>query len=76
MLLAPIGLGALFATLIGANGAQITGPLSRSLLVYFIAAVVYYFVSNTAFAFIGGGVSGTKSFWKNIVTPSLVSLGT
>jgi len=76
MLLAPIGLGAFFATLVGDYGAQITGPLSRSLIMYFIAAILYYFISNTVFAFIGAGIGGTKSFWKNIIPPTLTSLGT
>lgn len=76
MLLAPIGLGAFFATLIGQYGDQIAGPLSRALIIYFIAAVVYFFLSNTILALIGDGKRGVISFWKNIIPPSLTSLGT
>ncbi|TQI67714.1 dicarboxylate/amino acid:cation symporter [Clostridium sp. KNHs216] len=76
MLLAPIGLGAFFATLIGQYGGEIVGPLSRSLVIYLIAAVVYYALSNTLFAFIGGGAIGVKRFWKPIISPTLTSLGT
>ncbi|MGX6969324.1 dicarboxylate/amino acid:cation symporter [Vagococcus bubulae] len=76
MKLAPIGLGAFFASLIGEQGSQIAGPLSRSLIIFLFASLVYYFVSNTLFAFIGGGREGISLFWKNILPPSLTSLGT
>jgi len=76
MKLAPIGLAAFFATLIGQYGTEIAGPLSRSIIIYLIAAVVYYFASNTIFAFIGGGSEGVSLFWKNIIPPTLTALGT
>jgi len=40
MLLAPIGLGTFFATLVGDYGAQISGPLSRSLIMHFIKIIM------------------------------------
>ncbi|MEI0611920.1 dicarboxylate/amino acid:cation symporter [Brachyspira pilosicoli] len=76
MYIAPIGLGAFFATLVGQNGAALSGPLSRALIIYFLAAIVFYLLSNTAFAYLGAGVRGVKLFWKYIIPPSLVSLGT
>jgi len=76
MKLAPVGLAAFFATLIGQYGTQIAGPLSRSIIIYLVAAVVYYFASNTIFAFIGGGSEGVSLFWKNIIPPTLTALGT
>lgn len=76
MYIAPIGLGVFFATLVGQNGAALSGPLSRALIIYFIAAVVFYFLSNTVFAYLAYGIKGVKLFWKYIIPPSLVSLGT
>ena len=76
MYLAPIGLGAFFASLIGEQGSQIAGPLSRALIIFLLASLVYYFVSNTLFALIGGGKAGLAAFWKHIIPPSLTSLGT
>lgn len=76
MYIAPIGLGAFFATLVGQNGAALSGPLSRALIIYFIVAVVFYFLSNTVFAYLAYGIKGVKLFWKYIIPPSLVSLGT
>lgn len=76
MYLAPLGLGAFFASLIGEQGSQIAGPLSRALIIFLLASVLYYFVSNTIFAFIGGGKEGLATFWKHIIPPSLTALGT
>lgn len=76
MYLAPIGLGAFFATLMGDYGKQIAGPLSKALGLFFVAAIVYFAISNTVFAFIGDGKIGVKRFWKNIVPVTLTSLGT
>ena len=76
MYIAPIGLGCFFATLVGENGSAISGPLSRAIIIYFIAAIVFYFLSNTIFAYLGAGWTGVKLFWKYILPPSIVSLGT
>ncbi|WP_239679679.1 dicarboxylate/amino acid:cation symporter, partial [Brachyspira hyodysenteriae] len=76
MYIAPIGLGAFFASLVGTNGSAISGPLSRALIIYFIAAAIFYFASNTIFAYLSAGMNGVKLFWKYIIPPSLVSLGT
>ena len=62
--------------MVGQNGAALSGPLSRALIIYFIAAIVFYFLSNTIFAYLGAGIKGVKLFWKYIIPPSLVSLGT
>ena len=76
MYLAPLCLGAFFATLIGEQGSQIVGPLSRALIIYLIAAIVWYALSNTVFAFIGGGSLGVRRFWANIASVSVTALGT
>ena len=49
MKIAPLGLGVLFATLVGEYGSQFTGPLAKALIVYCLAAVLYYFISNIFF---------------------------
>ncbi|MFL1671445.1 dicarboxylate/amino acid:cation symporter [Paenibacillus dendritiformis] len=76
MYLAPIGLGAFFATLIGEYGSEIAGPLSRAIIIFLIASVGYYFISSMLFAYIGGGKKGVSLFWKNIIPSTLTSLGT
>lgn len=76
MYLAPLCLGCFFATLIGEQGSQIVGPLSRSIVIYLIAAIVYYGLANTLFAFIGGGSLGVRRYWSNVASVSLTALGT
>ncbi|MDR2976605.1 MAG: dicarboxylate/amino acid:cation symporter [Streptococcaceae bacterium] len=76
MLLAPLGLGSFFAVLIGQQGSEIVGPLSRAIIIFFIASVVYYFASSVIMAFIGAGREGIRSFFKYIIPPTLTSLGT
>jgi Na+/H+-dicarboxylate symporter len=76
MKIAPIGLGVLFATLMGQYGSQFTGPLAKALLVYCFAAILYYFISNSIFAYIGAGKDGLKMYYANCIPPTLTSLGT
>ena len=76
MKIAPIGLAALFATLFGQYGNQITGPLVKALVVYMFAAVAYYFLSNTLFAWIGGGSEGIRRYYRECLPPTLTALGT
>lgn len=76
MYLAPIGLGAFFAVLIGEQGAALVGPLSRSIVIYMIAALFYYLVFHTIYVFIGGGALAVKRYWANILPLSLTALGT
>ena len=75
MYMAPIGLGLFFCTLIGDEGAQLAGPLARSIIIYLVAAAVYYVFGMTLFAFIGGGALGVRRYWANIATLSLMALG-
>lgn len=76
MFIAPIGLFALFANLIGTYGGELTGSLARAIVIYLAAVIVYYFLSNTAFAYLGGGKNGVKVYYRECLTPTLVSLGT
>lgn len=76
MFFAPLGLGCFFAVLIGTSKGMVTADLSKAILVYFIAAIIYYFVSNFILAYLAGGFSGAKKYFKYIITPTLVSLGT
>lgn len=76
MYLAPLGLGAFFAVLIGEQGSELVGPLSRAIIIYMVAAVVYFFAANSLFAFIGGGGAGLKKYWVNIFPLAITALGT
>ena len=75
MYYAPIGLGAYFATLVGDYGPQLLGAYLRSMIVYHIATVGYFFVAFTIYSYIATEGRGVKVFWKNILAPSVMALG-
>lgn len=76
MKLAPIGLMAYFANLTGTYGPELLKSYARGLLIYYPAAIVYFFVFLALYAFLAAGTWGVKNFFKNILTPTLTALGT
>ncbi len=76
MKLAPLGLMAYFANLTGTYGPELLKSYARGLLIYYPAAVVYFFVFLALYAFLAAGSWGVKNFFKNILTPALTALGT
>lgn len=76
MKIAPLGLGALFATLVGEYGTEFTGTLAKALIIYFVAATVYYFLANALFSYIGGGAEGVRRYFRYCLPPTLTALGT
>ena len=76
MKLAPLGLMAYFADLTGTYGLELLKSYVRGLLIYYPAAIVYFFVFLALCAFLAAGSWGVKSFFKHILTPALTALGT
>ena len=76
MYYAPIGLGAYFAYLIGVYGADLAGAYFRVVILYYPAAMVYFFVGFSFYAFLAAGKGGVKRFWTHIPTPALTAWGT
>ncbi len=76
MYLAPLGFFACFAVLIGDAGTQLMQDYLRVFLIYYPAALVYFIVAFTFYAWLAGGRSSISLFWKNILVPSLTSLST
>jgi Na+/H+-dicarboxylate symporter len=76
MLYAPIGLGAYFASLIGEFGPQLLGAYARAMVVYYPLCVVYFFIFFAGYTYYAGGMEAVKSFFKNIVEPSITSIAT
>lgn len=75
MKLAPIGLMAYFANLTGTYGPELLKSYARGLLIYYPAAIVYFFVFLALYAFLAAGTWGVKNFFKNILTPAITALG-
>ncbi len=76
MLLAPVGLGAYFAYLVGTLGAELLGSYLRVVAVYYPLAILYFFIGFSIYVFLAGGREGFKRFWGNILTPALTAWGT
>ena len=76
MYYAPIGLGCYFAVLIGTFGENIVIGYAKTFVIYTIVAILFYVVIYTLYAFIAGGVKGIKTFWKNIINPTVTSVAT
>lgn len=76
MKLAPIGLMAYFANLTGTYGPELLTSYARGLLIYYPAALCYFFVFMALYAFLAAGPWGVKNYFKNILTPALTALGT
>lgn len=76
MLYAPVGLGAYFAYLVGAFGSQLLGSYLRVIVLYYPAALAYFFVAFSFYAWLAGGVQGIKIFWTNIIPTSLTAWAT
>lgn len=73
---APIGLGAYFAYQVATLGPQLFGFYAKPLGLYYIAGVIYFLVFFSLYAFMAGGISGIKIFWKNAIYPTVTALST
>jgi Na+/H+-dicarboxylate symporter len=76
MYYAPIGLAAYFAALVGDYGPQLLGSYLRSMICYHVATFGYYAIAFTIYSYFGTNGHGVSTFWKYIITPSVMALGT
>ena len=76
MKLAPVGLGAYFAYQVGVFGPDLFGIYAKSVGLCYGLSFFYFVVFFTLYAFISGGLSAIKLYWKNNIVPSLTALGT
>lgn len=76
MKLAPIGLGAFFASTMASQDTSIIGPLATVISVYFAYFAIYYVAGGFIYSYIGGGMKAVKAFWSNAAAPSITALGT
>ncbi|MBU5675708.1 dicarboxylate/amino acid:cation symporter [Alkaliphilus sp. MSJ-5] len=76
MKLAPIGLGAYFANLIGEFGPQLIGDYGRTMLIYYPMCLVYGVVFYPAYAYFAGGRLGVKKMVQNIFNPAITAFAT
>ena len=76
MYYAPIGFFAYFAYLVGELGPQIFNHIFTLAVAYYPAALIYFVVAYTFFAFLAAGKTGIILYWKNVILPALTALAT
>ncbi len=73
---APIGFFAYFAVLVGQLGPQLLENYFRSMVIYYSAALIYFILGFSFFAYLASKTEGIKNFWKNSPVPIMTSLAT
>ena len=76
MYYAPIGLGCYFASLVGNFGSEIAIGYTKTFIIYTIVSIFVYFIIYSLYAYISYGKKGFKSYFKNIIPPTLTALAT
>src|SRR5207237_8140079 len=76
MKLAPVGLGAYFASQVGTLGPQLLGSYAKALGVCHGVCLFTYVVWFSVYAFIAGGWKAVKVYWRNNIAPSATAIGT
>jgi Na+/H+-dicarboxylate symporter len=76
MKLAPIGLGAYFASQVGTLGPQLLGSYAKALGVFHAVCLFDYVVLFSIYAFIAGGWQAVRIYWRNNIAPSATAIGT
>lgn len=76
MKLAPIGLGAYFANLIGEFGPQLIGDYGRCMLIYYPMCLVYGLVFFPLYTYFSGGKQAVKTMVRNIFKPAVTAFAT
>lgn len=76
MKIAPIGLGAYFASLIGEFGPQLLGDYGRAMVVYYPLCLLYVVIFFPLYALFAGGRPGVKRMLRHIFTPAVTAFAT
>lgn len=76
MYYAPIGFFAYFAVLVGDLGPKILETYFRATLIYYLAAIIYFIIVFSAYAYLAAKKQGVKIFWNNVPYPALTALAT
>lgn len=76
MKLAPIGLGAYFASLVGEFGPKLLGDYGRAMLIYYPTCLIYIIISFPIYSYIAGGKLAVNKMLKNILLPIITGFAT
>ena len=76
MKLAPIGLGAYFANLVGEFGPELIGDYGRAMVIYYPMCLVYVVIAFPAYTYFAGGMTAVKRMLKHILSPARTAFAT
>ena len=76
MTIAPLGLGAYFANLVGEFGPQLLSDYGRSMVVYYPLCLLYVVIFFPLYALFAGGKTGLTRMLKYIFTPAVTAFAT
>jgi Na+/H+-dicarboxylate symporter len=76
MCYAPIGFFAYFAVLVAEYGPKLFGAYFHTFIIYYPAAIIYFVVIMSGFAYLAYQHKGVTLFWQNIFGPTLMALAT
>lgn len=76
MKLAPVGLGAYFANLVGEFGPQLIGDYGRCMLIYYPMCIVYGLVFFPLYAYFAAGKKGVRTMAAHILKPAVTAFAT
>lgn len=76
MYYAPIGIFAYFASLVSTFGPEFVGSYAKTMILYIVVTIIYFFIVYTLYSYIALGKKGVKSFYKNIFPAVITSLAT
>lgn len=76
MVIAPVGLGAYFADLVGEFGPRLLGDYGRAMAVYYPLCLLYAVVFFPLYALFAGGGPGVRRMLKHIFPPAVTAFAT
>lgn len=76
MYYAPIGFFAYFAVLVADLGPKLLESYFRVGVIYYTAAILYFVMAFSFFAYLAGKNKGLTLFWKYVPVPMITSLAT
>ncbi|MDO4267976.1 MAG: dicarboxylate/amino acid:cation symporter [Eubacteriales bacterium] len=76
MKLAPIGLGAYFASLVGEFGPQLIGDYGRTMAIYYPMCAVYVLIFFPLYSWFAAGKPGVSRMFKHIFNPAVTAFAT
>lgn len=76
MYYAPIGFFAYFAVTVSEIGPKLLNSYFQMTVIYYVAAILYFVVAFSIYAFLSDHKCGPRLFWKNCFAPGLTAFAT